>query len=181
MKALRSVVVCAALAVPALAQAQAAGDRPAETYEEIERGVYFSVLGGPLFIVNPPASDGGLRPFSPGQMAEVEVGVDLGERLSLGLFVRGAVNRAGSEYTGNSGGTAAGDFSTLVTGAVARLRLTSFPDVQDVPRTWIYARVGRGTPCSGRKRSCQTPTFWYSLDREWSTTRGSGTSRLVSR
>lgn len=143
MKALRSVVVCAALAVPALAQAQAAGDRPAENYEEIERGVYFSVLGGPLFIVNPPASSGP-RPFSPGQMAEVEVGVDLGERLSLGLFVRGAVNRAGSEYVGNSGGAAVGDFSTLVPGAVARLRLTSFPDSQDVPRTWIYARVGAG-------------------------------------
>jgi hypothetical protein len=143
MKALRPVVVCAALALPALANAQAAGDRPAETYEEIERGVYFSVLGGPLFIVNPPASSGP-RPFSPGQMAEVELGVDLGERLSIGLFLRGSVNRAGSEYTGNSDGAASGDFSTLVPGAVLRVRLASFPDAQDVPRTWIYARGGAG-------------------------------------
>ncbi len=96
MKAFRPFVVCAALAVPALAHAQAAGDRPAETFEEIERGIYFSVLGGPFFIVNPPASSGP-RPFSPGQMAQVELGVDLGERLSLGVFVMGASNRAGGQ------------------------------------------------------------------------------------
>ncbi len=143
MKALSPFVVCAALAVPALAHAQAAGDRPAETFEEIERGLYFSVFGGPYFVVNPPASEGP-RPFSPGQMAQVEVGVDLGERLSLGLFVMGASNRAGSEYVGNSGGTASGDFSMLAPGAVARAHLVGIADAQDVQRTWIYVRGGVG-------------------------------------
>lgn len=143
MKAFRPFVVCAALALPALANAQAAGDRPAETFEEIERGIYFSVLGGPYFIVNPPASSGP-RPFSPGQMAQVELGVDLGERLSLGVFVMGASNRAGSEYMGNSGGAASGDFSTLVPGAVARLHLVGLADAQEVQRTWIYVRGGVG-------------------------------------
>lgn len=143
MKALRPFVVCAALALPSLANAQAAGDRPAETIEEIERGLYFSVLGGPLFIVNPPASEGP-RPFSPGQMAQVEVGVDIGERLSLGIFVMGASNRAGSEYVGNSGGAASGDFSMLVPGAVARFHLVGFADAQEVKRTWIYVRGGAG-------------------------------------
>lgn len=143
MKALSPFIVCAALALPALAHAQAAGDRPAESFEEIERGLYFSVLGGPSFIVNPPASQGP-RPFSPGQMAQVEVGVDLGERLSVGLFVMGASNRAGSEYVGNSGGAASGDFSMLVPGAVARFHLMGFADAQDVQRTWLYVRGGAG-------------------------------------
>ncbi len=144
MKAFRPFVVCAALALPALAHAQAAGDRPAETFEEIERGIYFSVLGGPFFIVNPPAPTGSPRPFSPGQMAQVELGVDLGERLSLGVFVMGASNRAGSEYVGNSGGAASGDFSMLVPGAVARFHLVGLADAQDVQRTWIYLRGGAG-------------------------------------
>ncbi len=143
MKALSPFVVCAALAIPALANAQAAGDRPAETFEEIERGLYFSVLGGPYFVVNPPASEGP-RPFSPGQMAQVEVGVDIGERLSVGAFVMGASNRAGSEYVGESGGTASGDFSMLVPGALARVHLVGFADAQDVQRTWLYLRGGVG-------------------------------------
>ncbi|WP_257458124.1 adventurous gliding motility protein CglE [Archangium lipolyticum] len=143
MKAFRPFVVCAALAIPALANAQAAGDRPAETFNEIERGLYFSVFGGPSFIVNPPAS-AGPRPFSPGQMAQVEVGVDIGERLSLGLFVMGASNRAGSDYVGYSGGAASGDFSMLVPGAVVRAHLVSFADAQEVKRTWIYVRGGAG-------------------------------------
>ncbi|MBM7117673.1 adventurous gliding motility protein CglE [Archangium primigenium] len=143
MKALRPAVICAALAVPALAHAQAAGDRPADNYQEIERGLYFSVFGGPSFIVNPPATSGP-RPFTAGQMAAVEVGVDLGERLSLGLFVQGSSNRVGSEYTGNSGGSASGDFSTLVPGVVARAHLVGFADAQDVKRTWFYVRGGAG-------------------------------------
>ncbi|HEX8439662.1 adventurous gliding motility protein CglE [Archangium sp.] len=143
MKALSPFVVCAALAVPALANAQAAGDRPAETFEEIERGLYFSVLGGPYFVVNPPASQGP-RPFSPGQMAQVEVGMDLGERLSVGVFVMGSTNRAGSEYVGNSGGAASGDFSMLAPGALARLHLVGLADAQEVQRTWIYVRGGAG-------------------------------------
>jgi len=144
MKALRPVVICAALAFPALAHAQAAGDKPADNYQEIERGLYFSVLGGPSFIVNPPADTSSPRPFAAGQMASVEVGVDLGERLSLGLFVMGASNRAGSEYTGYSNGAASGDFSTLVPGAVARAHLVGFADAQEVKRTWFYARGGVG-------------------------------------
>lgn len=143
MKAFSPFIVCAALAFPALAHAQAAGDRPAETFQEIERGLYFSVLGGPYFVVNPPSAQGP-RPFSPGQMAQVEVGVDIGDRLSLGVFVMGASNRAGSEYVGNSGGAASGDFSMLVPGALARFNLLGFADAQEVQRTWLYLRGGAG-------------------------------------
>jgi len=143
MKALSPFVVCAALALPTLASAQAAGDRPADTFEEIERGLYFSVLGGPFFIVNPPAAEGP-RPFSPGQVAQVEVGLDIGQRLSVGAFLMVASNRAGSEYIGNSGGAASGDFSMLVPGALARFQLVGLADAQDVKRTWIYLRGGAG-------------------------------------
>jgi hypothetical protein len=77
-------------------------------------------------------------------MAQVEVGVDIGERLSVGAFIMGATNRAGSEYEGNSGGAASGDFSMLVPGALARFNLVGFADAQDVQRTWIYLRGGAG-------------------------------------
>ncbi|WP_224368441.1 adventurous gliding motility protein CglE [Hyalangium versicolor] len=150
MKALASLALFSVLAVPTLARAQTSSktanpvkDRPAETFDEIERGLYFSVQGGPSFLVNAPA-DTGPRPFSTGQGAQIEVGIDIGERLSLGLFVLGTQNRAGSDYVGNSGGAASGDFSTLVPGVTLRAHLVGFPDSQDVNRTFIYARVGAG-------------------------------------
>jgi hypothetical protein len=146
MNVLAPFVVCAVLAAPGLVLAQTApttpvNDRPEETFEEIERGLYFSVFAGPSFILNPPSSQGP-RPFSPGQAAQVEVGIDLGERLSLGLFVLGSSNRAGSEYVGNSGGAASGDFSLLAPGAVVRAHLVGFADAQEVQRTWFYVRGG---------------------------------------
>lgn len=150
MKALASIALFSVLVVPALARAQNTpaaknvGDRPAETFNEIERGLYFAVQGGPFFILNPPADDPSPRPFSPGQAAHVEVGLDIGDRLSVGLFVLGATNRAGSEYIGKSGGAASGDFSTLVPGATLRAHLVGFADSQEVKRTFIYARAGAG-------------------------------------
>jgi hypothetical protein len=150
MKALASLVLFSVLAVPTLARAQKSEaaanpvkDRPAVTFDEIERGLYFIVQGGPSFLVNPPA-DTGPRPFSTGQAAQVEVGLDLGERLSLGVFVLGTANRAGSDYIGKSGGAASGDFSTLVPGVTMRAHLVGFADNQEVKRTFIYARAGAG-------------------------------------
>jgi hypothetical protein len=45
---------------------------------------------------------------------------------------------------GNSGGTASGDFSTLVPGAVVRAHLVGFADSQEVKRTFFYVRGGAG-------------------------------------
>ncbi len=150
MKALASLALLSVLVVPALARAQNAAasknpvkDRPAETFNEIERGLYLSVQAGPSFLLNPPA-DSGPRPFSTGQAAQVEVGLDIGERLSVGLFVLGSANRAGSDYIGKSGGAASGDFSSLVPGATLRAHLVGFEDNQEVKRTFIYARAGVG-------------------------------------
>lgn len=125
------------------APANAQGDRAAVTFNEIERGVYFGLYAGPLFFSNPP-SETGPRPFSSGPSAQVELGVDLGTRLSLGAFVQIASIRTSAEYVGNSDGSVSGDFTTLVPGAALRARLVGFADSQEVVRTWIYLRAGAG-------------------------------------
>lgn len=156
MKALASLALCASFVLPTVASAQqptnAQGDRPAVTFNEIERGIYFAVLGGPLFITNPPAAEGTPRPFSSGPMAQVEVGVDLGEHVSVGLFLMGSSVRTSAQYVGNSGGAVSGDFSALVPGAVLRARLVGFADSQEVKRTWFYLRAGAGYAMFSPKR-----------------------------
>ncbi|MFP2933841.1 adventurous gliding motility protein CglE [Pyxidicoccus sp. 3LG] len=156
MKALAPLALCAVFVLPMVASAQqpttANGDRPAVTFDEIERGVYFAVLGGPLFVTNPPAAEGTPRPFSSGPMAQVEVGVDLSERLSVGLFIMGSSLRTSAEYIGNSGGAVSGDFSSLVPGAVLRARVYGLADSQEVKRTWFYVRAGAGYAMFSPKR-----------------------------
>jgi hypothetical protein len=136
------------LAAAAWAQEQGAAaptkDKEADTFEEVERGLYLGVYAGPLFILNPPASEGAPRPFSPGQMAAVEGGLDIGDRLSIGVFFAASANRVGAEYVGFSGGTASGDFGTLIPGAAARLNLVGFNDSQGTTRTYVYLRGGAG-------------------------------------
>ena len=125
MKALASLALLSVLSLPALARAQdtstsknSTGDKEAVTFNEIERGLYFSVQGGPFFVVNPPADESTPRPFSAGQAAQVEVGLDIGEKLSVGLFVLGSTNSAGSRCRTNS---------------VAALTLSTSTPVPDVP------------------------------------------------
>jgi hypothetical protein len=156
MKALAPLALCAVFVLPVAASAQqpgnATGDRPAVTFDEIERGLYFSVSGGGLFFTNPPAPDDTPRPFSSGAMAQVEVGVDLGERLSVGLFIMGSSIRTSAEYVGNSGGAVSGDFSAMVPGVGLRARLVGLADSQEVKRTWFYLRAGGGYAMFSPKR-----------------------------
>ncbi len=139
-------LVLASLLLPSLvfAQSAPAKDKEAVVFDEIERGFFLGVTGGAHFVLNPPAVEGGARPFSPGQTATVEVGYELGERLALSAFLMGTVNRAGAEYVGHSGGTASGDFSALIPGASARVNAVGFNDAQGVERTWLYLRGGAG-------------------------------------
>jgi hypothetical protein len=140
------------LAVPSIAlaqvQAQTQGaptkDKEAVTFNEIERGFFVGLHGGFMGVVNPPAAAGTPRPFAPGQMAQVQVGYELGERLSVSGFLMGSANRAGSQYVGHSGGAASGDFSTLIPGGAVQFNLVGFSDNQDVKRLWLYARGGGG-------------------------------------
>ncbi|NMO22196.1 adventurous gliding motility protein CglE [Pyxidicoccus fallax] len=157
MKALAPFALCAAFVLPLAASAQKptpdnTGDRPAVTYDEIERGLYFAVLGGPMFLTNPPAAEGTPRPFSAGPMAQVEVGVDITENFSLGVFIMGSSIGTSAEYVGNSGGGVSGDFQTMVPGAVLRARLLGLADNQEVKRTWFYLRGGAGYAMFSPKR-----------------------------
>src|SRR5689334_17387420 len=106
------IVPVALLGIATLAMAQGGSsstatplkDKEAVTFQEIERGFFLGVTAGPYFVVNPPAKEGTPRPFSPGQMAQVGLGLDLGERLSIEAFILGSANRAGSDYVGKSTG-----------------------------------------------------------------------------
>ncbi|HLL54295.1 MAG TPA: adventurous gliding motility protein CglE [Myxococcaceae bacterium] len=136
-----------------------AADDKADTFNEVERGFFVGASAGPFFIVNPPAPAGARRPFSPGQMAQVELGVDIGTFLSLSAFLSGTANRAGSDYTGLSGagGSASGDFAALVPGAAARLNLVGFEDAYQTKRTWLYLRAGAGLALFSPRQLLPTP------------------------
>ncbi|MCI0672507.1 MAG: adventurous gliding motility protein CglE [Myxococcaceae bacterium] len=142
------LLVNACVLLPALALAQGASaptaDKPAVTFDEVERGFYFAVQAGPSFVLNPPAAADTPRPLSPGQTAQVEMGVDIGEFLRFGVFVSGSANRAGAEYEGFSGRRASGDFSMLTPGASLRVMFLGLKDAQDVQRSWFYLRGGAG-------------------------------------
>lgn len=144
-----TLVAVALLSAASAASAQEAPaaaptkDKAAVTYNEVERGIYLGATAGPLFILNPPATSGP-RPFSPGQMAQVEVGFDIGDRLSVGAFLTGSANKENADYQGSSGGTASGDFGMLIPGGNVRLNILGFADSQGTTRTYLYVRGGAG-------------------------------------
>ena len=140
---------CAGAAPPVRAGAGERGHHhrekvPPPPIDEVERGFYLGVNAGAFYLLNAPGAAGTPRPSSLGQQAQVELGYDLGDRLSLGLFLTGTANKAGSDYLGYSNGAASGDFSALVPGAVARFHALGFKDAQGVERTWLYVRAGAG-------------------------------------
>ena len=155
---------CLVVLAPSLvfAQAKELKEKPAAALNEIEHGFYIGLTGGFWALINPPANrtvltsdgttvPGSTQPVSLGQTAQVELGWNFGERLSVGIFVQGTANRAGSDYTGKSqdpmnkgAPTASGDFTTVIPGAAARIGILGFADSQEVKRGWLYARVGAG-------------------------------------
>jgi hypothetical protein len=145
MKALLLAVVAL---VPSLAAAQAARpgleDKKGTQINEIERGLYFEARGGFWGTINPPAAAGSKTYFSAGQAVELDLGFDIGERVSPSLFLLVSANKMGSDYTGFSGGAVSGDFGALIPGVGVKVRLVGFPDSQGVTRTWIHARVAAG-------------------------------------
>lgn len=138
----RSILLVATVSSLALAQPKVEETAGAAIHE-IERGFFFEARGGFWGTFNPPATSQVLA-FSAGQAAEVSLGFDIGERLSLGAFVLGTANRNSSSYTGYSGGTSSGDYGALVPGATVKVRLVGFADDQDEQRTWLYVRAAGG-------------------------------------
>ncbi|MCU0701188.1 MAG: adventurous gliding motility protein CglE [Myxococcaceae bacterium] len=131
----------------ALAQGKPLEDRKAITYNEIERGFFFGVSGGFWGTINPPAGTGSAQYFSPGQAALLEIGYDIGERVSPALFFLATSNRMGADYTGlvrdmAGGAVRSGDYGAIAPGIGARIRIVGLNDSQEVTRTWFYARAG---------------------------------------
>lgn len=117
-------------------------DKKGASYKEIERGLFFEARGGFNGIINPPGTGG---TFSGGQGIGIDLGFDIGERISPSLFFLAFANRQGSQYRGfNTTGAASGDFSAMVPGAAVKVHIVGFDDAQEVKRTWLYARAGAG-------------------------------------
>ncbi len=117
----------------------------AVTFNEIERGFFLGANAGFWGTIVPPADASSSRPFLGGQAVQLEIGYDIGERVSAALFFLGAAtNRAGSDYKGLSAGSLSGDFGMIVPGVTAKVRLVGFADSQEVKRSWLYARVSAG-------------------------------------
>lgn len=140
------IVVAAVVAGSLVASAQTpppkAEDKKGASYKEIERGLFFEARGGFNGIINPPGVGGS---FSGGQGIGIDLGFDIGERVSPSIFFLAFANRQGSNYRGfNTTMTASGDFSAMVPGAAVKVHIVGFDDAQEVKRTWIYARAGAG-------------------------------------
>lgn len=145
-RSLRLVVGVLVVLLPALAWAQAPSkleDKKGATYNEIERGFFFEARGGFFGVINPPALSGPSY-FSPGQAIGLDMGFDIGERVSPTLFLLASSNRMLSDYKGTGSGAASGDFAAMMPGAAVKVRLVGFNDSQEVQRTWIYLRAGAG-------------------------------------
>jgi hypothetical protein len=138
--------------IPALSFAQAGStpvkvtleDKKGTQINEIERGFYLEGRGGFWGTINPPVSGASKRYFSAGQAVELDVGFDIGERVSPSLFLLASANRMGSDYTGLSGGAVSGDYGALVPGVGVKVRIVGFDDAQSVKRSWFYVRVAGG-------------------------------------
>jgi len=155
-------LLCLGMSLSVAASAQESSVAPAqekvEAINEVERGFFLGAGAGPFFLINPPAAPGKQRPFSPGQMAQVELGVDIGSIVSISAFVTGTSNRAGSDYLGVSGtGAASGDFASVVPGIAARVNLLGVEDAYETKRTWLYVRAGVGMALFSPRQLLPTP------------------------
>lgn len=136
-------LVLALTATVSLAQ-EKVEDKKAPAIQEIERGFYFEARGGFFGVVNPPAGGSSKSYFATGQAVELDMGFDIGDRVSPSIFLLATANKMGSDYTGYSGGTASGDFGSMIPGVGVKVRLVGLDDSQSVKRTWVYVHAAGG-------------------------------------
>lgn len=137
------VALASSLAFAQTAAAPRLEDKKGLSYNEIERGFFFEGRGGFFGVINPPHLSGGANYFSVGQAIGLDMGFDIGERVSPSIFLLASANRMLSDYVGlSTNGAASGDFGAIMPGAAVKVRLVGFADSQEVQRTWIYVRAG---------------------------------------
>jgi hypothetical protein len=147
-------------------QAKLVKDKEAQSFNEIERGFYIGVGGGGWMLVNPPSGDPAQRTFSPGLSIQVEIGGDLGSRVSIAAHFIAAFNKMGAGYRGYSEGAASGDFSSFMPGVTARVNVVGFDDSQEVRRWWLFVRAGGSVTLYAPKTLFTTPSGterWFDL------------------
>ena len=152
MRPLLAASLCLALLVPGAARAQTGvaapiEDKPAVEINEVERGVHFGAQAGAMFLFGPGARQG--SGFSLGRSVGVTAGIDLGELLSVGLFVLGAHIDTPPGFVSEAG--MGGDFSSLTVGGLARLNLFGSPDSNGIKRLFLDVHAGGGLGLMGPK------------------------------
>lgn len=143
----RHLTALAALAALALAPAASAqevapalpDDPRAPRFREIERGLFVAAEIGFLGLTKTPTSDrtkykaaGEGGGFAAGPVVGLQLGFDLGDRLSLALVALGANQQASISY---------GAFSLIGAGADARVALWGMKDSQGTERLFLYAHA----------------------------------------
>lgn len=116
-------------------------DRPAATFEEVERGFFVGGEAGSFLLFGP--KNCGSTAFAPGRAAGVSAGVDVAGRVSIGVLVLATQSDAPSTFPGDDGCKTgvSGDFSSLAVGAQLRIGLFAFGAEDHQLRTWIYVRA----------------------------------------
>ncbi len=145
-------VLLAPVAARAASTAESAApleDRPALKVREVERGLFFGAEGGGLFLFKPTAASG--SGFSAGRALGISMGSDLGELASLSLMVLGTQSDTPAAFVSSGSTRMAGDFSTLILGATAKLFLLGARDDNGVKRFFGYVRGGAGLAIIGPK------------------------------
>ena len=145
-RAMRTLLAVALL-VPALALAQDAApqlqeDPRAARFKDVERGFFVGFEAGYLGLLDTPTADreqfrlaGESGGRAGGLLVGAMVGVDLGKRVSVALFVQGGNERADANY---------GAFSLLSAGADGKLALMGWRDRNDWERLYFYVHGRAG-------------------------------------
>lgn len=139
---------CMLLAMPAAAQRQ--GGQRAEALREVERGVWVGSSVGAVYYFDLPGEGAA---SSAGSLIGLEVGVDLGRDLQLGVVVWGQSVGAPADYLGITDDSldpkrSRGDFQTMMLGGMLRYSFLRLSDENGIDRTFFYARVAGGPTLS---------------------------------
>lgn len=140
-------ILALALVVPALALGQDAApklqeDPRAARFKDVERGVFVAFEAGYLGLLETPTANQEKFPLAGAEggraggfpAVAVLAGVDIGKRLSVGLFLQGANLSTSTDY---------GSFDLYAGGADVKVALLGWNDRNDWERYYLYVH-GRG-------------------------------------